>query len=182
MKMTTRMMPDSCPAPARQRGAALFMALIILAALTIVSLAALATSLVELRMSGNTESAMKALQAAQSAVENVIDNADQNFAVTGDVGNTNCTSNVSGCTANNVTLNSAVFDNANRVKITRQSAETTVPGYSVDKFRGAGFAVESVFDKASVGQGKSTLTQGYVRIFPCGGQCGGNQPTSATSN
>ena len=55
-------------------------------------------------------------------------------------------------------------------------------GYSTSLYRGASFAVEAKYDKASLGQGKAVTTQGYVRVYPCVAQCGGGAPTSSAHN
>jgi type IV pilus assembly protein PilX len=84
-----------------QQGAALLTALIMLIAVTLLSLASLGTSMMELRMSGNEESSMQAFQSAQAAVDALIDQdektpltAFKNFAVTGSLGYTQCSGNV----------------------------------------------------------------------------------------
>ena len=166
----------------RQDGAALITALVFLVALTLLTLASLGTSLLQLRMSGNEESTMKARQSVQAVIDNIIDNASTNFTITGDVGYTNCTSNVSGCNATGVALTGTTFDSASSTKITRVTEEASVRGYSTSLYRGASFAVEAKYDKASLGQGKAVTTQGYVRVYPCVAQCGGGAPTSSAHN
>ena len=156
----------------RQDGAALITALVFLVALTLLTLASLGTSLLQLRMSGNEESTMKARQATQAVIDNVIDNASTNFTVTGDVG----------YTTTGVALTGTTFDSASSAKITRITGETSVRGYSTSLYRGASFAVEAKYDKASLGQGKAVTTQGYVRVYPCVAQCGGGAPTSSAHN
>lgn len=72
-----------------------------LIAVTLLSLASLGTSMMELRMSGNEESSMQAFQSAQAAVDAVIDQdektpatAPKNFAVVGPLGYTKCSPNI----------------------------------------------------------------------------------------
>lgn len=83
-----------------QQGAAMLTALIMLIAVTLLSLASLGTSMMELRMSGNEESSMQAFQSAQAAVDAVIDQDEKspttalkNFAVVGQLGYTKCSPN-----------------------------------------------------------------------------------------
>lgn len=166
----------------RQDGAALITALVFLVALTVLTLASLGTSLLQLRMSGNEESTMKARQSAQAVTDNVVDNASTNFTVTGTVGYTNCTSNISGCNATGVSLTGTTFDSAYSAKITRVTEEAPVRGYSASLYRGATFAVEAKYDKASLGQGKAVTTLGYVRVYPCIAQCGSGAPGSSAHN
>lgn len=102
-----------------QQGAALLTALIMLIAVTLLSLASLGTSMMELRMSGNEESSMLAFQSAQAAVDAVIDQdekspstAIKNFAVVGALGYTKCSPNTpvgtpgypASCQATDITL------------------------------------------------------------------------------
>ena len=150
-----------------QRGAALLMSLVILVALTLITLASLGTSIMQLRMSSNEEMRASAQQAAQSGIDAVIvTNAaitDANakfFKITGSIGDTNCTNNWSGCAAMGVTLPDSLTEN--RIRITRLSNK------SPDTSRGnkctegmAQFRIESDYDKASVGRGKAELVQGF---------------------
>lgn len=168
--------------PASQRGATLLTALIILVVLTLISLASLNTSLLELRMASNEESTMKALQAAQAAADYVVEKADQNFVVTGTLGYTNCTTNKTGCDETAVTLVSPPFDGGNGIVITRITEEGCIPNTSCDKVKGAAYSINSTFDKSSLGLGKGEIVQGYVKMFPCVSQCGGNNPISAAHN
>jgi len=159
--------------PSAQRGAALFVALILLMAITLVSLASLSTSLLELRMSNNTEAGVSAFEYAQSAMDDVISNGSTNFLVTGVNGETNCTASYpTACTYNNVVLPSP-FDNAaaNQLKITRTSdsgCPPRIPNYetSCDKSKAASFTVDSLYDRSALGQGKAQVLQGYVKVFP----------------
>lgn len=108
-----------------QQGAALLTALIMLIAVTLLSLASLGTSMMELRMSGNEESSMQAFQSAQAAVDALIDQdekspltAFKNFAVTGSLGYTQCSNNVpvgtsgypTACQNNGINLPTTMID------------------------------------------------------------------------
>jgi hypothetical protein len=159
----------------RQRGAALFTALIMMIALTLVALASLGTSLLELRMSGSEESAMSAYQSAQAGVDVIVNDAlsDQQFVVArGGRGTTNCY-NVSGCTY--TILSSAMPPPVNtafsKIKIT-QVVEQGVPprigrfATSARLFSAAYFEVESTYDKSSAGQGKAAVAHGYLQLLP----------------
>lgn len=172
----------SLPAAAAQRGAALFTALIMLIALTIISLASLGTSLLELRMANNTEAGISAFQSAQSAIDNVIFNDTANFVITGDLNNTNCTTNADGtCDARNVEL-PVPFVSNNQVTITRTSDSGCPPAdleTSCSKSKAASFDIYSKYDRSALGQGRAELNQGYVKLFPCvAGNCGTNTETA----
>ncbi len=55
--------------PRPQRGAALFVALILLLVITILAVSTMGTARLELRMAGNSQFSLQAFQAAQSAIE-----------------------------------------------------------------------------------------------------------------
>jgi hypothetical protein len=167
MTMTRLLRPSSRSA---QKGATLFLTLIMLVVITIISLATLGTSLMELRMSNNAESSMSAQQAALSAVDNVIHNQDVNFVIVGDVGHKNCTSGVSGCADYSVTL-PAPFNSYTKVKIERESETMCPPRMqhyptSCTNSKAASFNVYSEFDHSALGQGRSEANQGYIKVFP----------------
>jgi Tfp pilus assembly protein PilV len=167
MTMTRLLRPSSRSA---QKGATLFLTLIMLVVITIISLATLGTSLMELRMSNNAESSMSAQQAVLSAVDNVLYNAEMNFTVAGGIGYTNCTSGISPCSENNITL-PAPFNSYTKIKIERES-ETMCPppllhySTSCTNSKAASFNVYSEFDRSFLGQGRSELNQGYINVFP----------------
>ncbi len=159
-----------------QRGAALFTALIMLIALTLVALASLGTSLLELRMSGNEEMAMSAFQSAQAGVDVVVNDsiADEPKIVIarGNKGTTNCFS-VTGCT---YTIPSNLIPppvNSNYSKITVTQTDDRGPAprsrrfaTSARLFSAAYFEVESIFDKSAIGQGKAGAVEGFLQLLP----------------
>ena len=171
--------------PNRQRGSALFTALILLVALTIISLASLGTSLLELRMANNTEAGISAFQAAQSAIDNVIYNGSTNMIIAGSIGHTNCTTDLS-CDTNDVTL-PAPFDTHNSVKVTRTSdsgCPPRIPNSEVSCAwsKAASFEIDSKYDRSSLGLGRAELDQGYIKLYPTNPGGGGNEPTTAEHN
>ena len=160
----------------RQRGAALFTSLIMLIALTLVALASLGTSLLELRMSGNEEMAMSAFQSAQAGVDVVLNDAlaeePQVVLARGAKGDTTCY-NVAGCTfpipANLVPL--PVKSAYSKITITQTDDRGTAPrsrrfATSTRLFSAAYFEVESVFDKSAIGQGKAGVVEGFLQLLP----------------
>lgn len=88
----------------RQQGAVLITALIFLVILTLISVAAMRSSTLELRMAGNEQEHRRALQSTQSAINGVLANA--NIQVV-DVGITTCyqfgptDTTLAGCTSSN---------------------------------------------------------------------------------
>lgn len=165
-----------------QRGAALFAAMIILLAITMLSMASFQTSLLELRMSGNAESTSRALHMSQAAIDNVIHNVQTNFAIVGAPGYMNCTTNVSGCNETSVVLDTPQFDSSSKIIITRRSDAGCVSGSSCTMFKGVTFSIDSEYDKGMEGLGRAFLVQGLIRIIPTFGQTNLTPPTGATSN
>jgi len=169
----------------RQNGAALFMALVILLAITMLSMASLQTSILELRMSGNTESTARSMHMSQAAIDVVLNDVSTNFAIVGGLGYKNCTSNVSitpACNEFNVTLPSPQFDNDSKITIERLSNAACVSGSSCTMFKGVTYSIYSEFDKVNEGLGRVHLLQGLVRIIPTYGQSNQNPPTGSMSN
>lgn len=162
--------------PGSQRGAALFTALIILVAVTLVSLASLSTSLLELRMSANEEATMQAFEMAQAAIDDMISQGDDNFAVVGGPGYKKCTAN-SPDWANCDQTAALVLDaplstapNDHVVEIERQSGEVCPPralSTSCVKAKAVLFSIASGYDKTLLGQGRADLEQGYMVVIPC---------------
>ena len=170
------------PNKTSQRGAALFAALIILLAVTMLSMASFQTSLLELKMSGNTESTSRSLHMSQAAIDDVIHDVNLNFAIVGGPEYENCTSNISGCDETNVVLPSPQFDSDSKIKITRISDAACISGSSCTMFKGVTFSIESDYDKATQGLGRAFLVQGLIRIIPTFGQTNLNPPTGASNN
>lgn len=176
-----------------QRGAALFTALIMLIALTLVALASLGTSLLELRMSGNEELAMSAYQSAEAAAEvatiDALKQEPQYVKPRGGKGATTCynTNSAYGwpdpCdyTVPAAAIPPPVNTRAHHIKIT-QTIDSGVPpasgrrATSAKHFSAASFEAESIFDKSGQGQGKAAVVQGLLQLLP-----GGSTPPSAPS-
>jgi len=173
--------------PESQRGVALFTALIILVALTLVSLGSLGTSILELRMSTNEESRIGAFQSAQSAIDAVIKDSDTNYVVIGTVGNTKCYNWPSACNTSVTGGLPAPLGNFNQVKIERTAEQgcpprTRLAASSCTSMNSAPFTTYSTYDGLTLGRGKSELVQGYITLIPVAGQGGGSAPVTATHN
>lgn len=162
--------------PFAQRGVSLVMALTILALVSLFSLASLGTSLLELRMAGNTEVSFNAQEQAQSAIESTIktdwkaqatrNEAQQYLQLTGSIGHTQCTPNwASGgrsCNTSTIVLSDhldGTSDGYHQVQVTRLSDPVVTRGGCT---KGAKYEISSAYDKSGLGQGKSELVQGYV--------------------
>jgi len=155
----------------RQRGASLFTALIMLLALSIVSLGSLTTSLMELRMANNAEAGMAAFQTAQAGIDASIADETNSYVVKGTVGDTRCY----GYTGCNTTVTSFPAPaNKAKVRITRVTDRGCPPrsslGSSCDKQSAATFVTESEYDGTLINQGRANLVLGYIRLMPAGNQ------------
>jgi hypothetical protein len=159
----------------RQDGAALVVALLILIVITLLSLSAMRTGSLDVRMATNQQERIEAFQTAQAAVDGVLVYSS-NFPVVGGAGYSVCTPNVTdGCNQSTVLLPSqSPFNLAgvvNKVKIIRPDPELGLPprgmGTSVDKFGSARFVIES---EASSGTGRAQLGQGYMILVPLSSQ------------
>lgn len=188
-----------------QRGAAMFTALIMLIAVTLLSLASLGTSLMELRMSSNEEQGMLAFQTAQGAIDVVIDQDEKstaattkNFAVVGSLGYTKCTQNAQAplkCQENSLVLEPAEMfpitptstGPVTQVGIERISDSGCPPrskklATSCSKQNAAVFKVDAVVNRIAMGRGKAGVSQGYLKLIPVLSQGGGTPPPSSGHN
>lgn len=155
----------------RQRGASLITSLIMLIALTLVSLGSLGTSLMELRMANNAESGMTAFQMAQAGIDVTLATPSDYFIVDGVVGDSRCF-NASGCTKTISTMPNPVAS-AHQIRITRVTNETCPPrtrnsASSCAKLHATAFVSESSYDNIAAGQGQAQLVQGYINLIPAG--------------
>ncbi len=184
-----------------QRGAALFTSLIMLIALTLLGLASLGTSLLELRMSGNEELAMSAYQSAEAGAEVIINDAslpkeEKKFLIPrGGTGATTCYRTdtkygwPSTCTYTVAASDVPAPVNAGdyHIKVTQTVASGPPPpsgpyATSSKHFSAASLEAESIFDRASTGQGKSVVVQGFIHLLPGGGTPPGPPPAPTRDN
>lgn len=162
-----------------QRGVALVVAMVILVAVTVVSLSSLTVSLLEVRMAENEEARMVAFQEAQAGVEAITPTIDS-FAVLGGVGSANCTPDSAdssrpdplpalGCNVPDIILPTE-FDSRTSVMIRRLSPETQCPPEfletSCSGFGIASYGIVSNYDDTANRGGRSTITQGFAVLLP----------------
>jgi len=153
-----------------QRGASLFVALVMLLALTVVSLASLTTSLMELRMANNAEAGMGAFQFAQAGIDAALTDETSNFVVAGAVGDTKCTPGYKPTCNSDMAGFPAPADKTS-VRITRVTDKGCPPrtrnsASSCAKQSAATFVAESGYDGTLINQGKADLVLGYVKLLP----------------
>jgi len=163
-----------------QRGAALFTALMFLIVLTLISLAAMRSSTLEMRMANNDEARLTAFQRTQAIIDATIGEPD-NIQVIGDVGRRVCTGSGPGdtpdgedCTEYGIALMSdeydaEVGDGTVKIAVTRLSpAEAPAPrslGTSAAAYSVANFQVDALYDGSDDGLGRGRIVEGVMVLI-----------------
>lgn len=164
---------------AGQGGAALLIALILMAVLSVLAASVVRFSIAGLRVAVNEELRTDAFQRAQSLVDMAL-SVPANLMVTGSVGDTNCVAGVSGCTHNTLQLyyaiggvavtSSDLASNGDAIRLTRIGPETSTPprgtGYSAIRFQAGYLEVESGYDGVDAGWGRAAINEGVTIIVP----------------
>lgn len=166
----------------RQRGAALFTALIFLIIVTMLSLTAMRASVLELRMAGNQELKNMAFHRAQAVVDATIADSS-NMPTLGGIGATNCIDGDSdaSCTTHGVDLadnflagESDYFDGDRSngeitVRVTRlaplQAPAPRSIGTSASIYSVATFQVAGEYDMSRIGQGNARIMEGVMVLI-----------------
>lgn len=157
-----------------QRGAALITSLIILLAITLISVAAVRSSRLELRMANNAEVKHASFQNAQAIIDAVFDTPD-NVPIVGGVGFKICTAGEAGCDLNTIAFDGGLFagDLASLdlgVVVERVGTEhMPLPRgmeTSADKFSGAVYSIQARYDRADEGLGRSDVVEGMFVLVP----------------
>ncbi|MDX1443223.1 MAG: PilX N-terminal domain-containing pilus assembly protein [Gammaproteobacteria bacterium] len=159
---------------ARQSGAALFMALMFLIIITMLSLSAMRSSIMELRMAGNEEEQMYAVQRAQAAIDATVTDA-ANTPVIGGIGDTTCLPGAVGCTRDTLDLSTYpeitddIEDGYLDVRVRRiRPLEKTAPrtiGTSASVFSYASFEVTGQFNGLDDGRGNAQVNEGVMVLI-----------------
>lgn len=171
---------DRCPRPGAQRGAALFTALMFLIVLTLISLAAMRSSTLEMRMASNDEARLSAFQRTQAVIDATIGEPD-NVQVIGSVGRRVCTGAGADDTPDGATCDeygialasdaydADVADGTIKVAVTRLSpAEAPAPrtlGTSAAAYSVANFKVDALFDGSDDGLGRGRIVEGVMVLI-----------------
>jgi Tfp pilus assembly protein PilX len=161
------------------KGAALVTSLVLLMALTMVSLSAMQSTSVQLQISGNDEATIEADQYAQSVVDAVIETSS-NFSLGTNNNYTVCAASGTGCDAVSLTLSDPIFTDANvgvsdtngvQAKVTYLKSATS-PRMSASRansasgFRSAYFTIKGTYNKTASNGGKSSVVQGFLFSYP----------------
>lgn len=181
MKSVHRLRHSSA-SPKAQRGVALAVALIILVVATLIALSASRFTVLAVRQSTNVETVRSAEQGAQSVVDAVVSLPDI-AVLTGNEGDTICTTNLSGCTAtipalrnNQFAAEIAASEVTARVErlapllrpLPRPSAGREGSSSSVTLYEGATFLVQGTYDRSGAGLSRAQVDQGILVRVPVG--------------
>lgn len=160
----------------KNHGAALVTSLILLMALTMVSLSAVQSTAVQVQISGNDQDTITADQYAQSVVDAVIEHST-NFVVGASPGYTVCAVSDPNTTCNQILdpLTDTMFTNvgvnpSDGVQAVIKLVKTgTAPrlgndASSATQFSGAYFTITGSYNKTSQNEGKATVVQGFVML------------------
>ncbi len=161
----------------RQDGAVLFTSLVFLVVMTVIALASIRSSTLELRMSLNEETRVTAFQRAQ-ALSDAIVFSPGTTPVIGTVGYRICTPSVPlaiVCDQRDLVITdpnvqAEVAAGHLSAVVERLGSERRPPPRgiesSVDKFGAASFRIESTYDREAAGLGRSDLNEGVLVLVP----------------
>ena len=157
----------------RQRGISLFVSMILLAAITILTLISARSTVLELTMADNEQQRITAFEKAQAAIDKLFEDRTSVINFNTVVGHTDCTSNISsGCDAQNVTLPADDgFDGNNKAWVSRVGeAELVCPPaflqISCADSKAAFFEFRSQYDARANRAGNVAIIQGVLSILP----------------
>lgn len=160
----------------RQTGAALITALVFLIIITLLSLSAMRSSILELRQASNDEVRVMAFETTQAIIDSVI-NTPANLPVVGDVGFRICTAYEPDCEQNDLVLEGGMYadqiaEQQVRVRVERLEPLFGPPprglGTTARMLTAASFNIEADYDRADEGLGHSELRQGIMVVVPKG--------------
>ncbi len=158
----------------RQQGAILVIALIMLVAISLLTISSMSASKIGLHMSQNEESRVVAEQSAQAMADFIVSDPSTT-PVIGGPGFTICTAGEAGCTSNalpvaNPVLAAAVAADHISARVQRLAPAFRPPprivGSSIDKFTSATFSVTSTYDRSDEALGRQQIVEGVSVLVP----------------
>ena len=152
---------SGCP---RQRGAVLVISLILLAALTVMAIGAIKTSIMELKIASNSEESTNAFQTAQAAIDFSL--SDTNLLPMKGTLNTPTTVAVTGApfavdTRAGETLATTAQRTTDCGAPPRLTSGSSLLAYSAFSFR-----LSADLNRAATGRGRASIRQGYLILGP----------------
>jgi hypothetical protein len=155
----------------KQHGTALVTALVLLVALTMVSLAGIQSSSVQLQISGNDEETIQAYEYAQSVVDAVIETPSY-FGVGVANGYTICMTDETGCNDTPISLSEDMFTGKTlQAKVTLVKVGPAPRMYNANDLENttaAYFDVKGRYDETGNNGGKANIVQGMVKVISAG--------------
>jgi hypothetical protein len=165
-----------CGLPERQRGVVLIVALVLLVAITLLSLAGISTTTLELMMATNQQARVDAFQQAEAGVDATSTKLD-NFPVIGAIGVERCTPDFDDsnkyyedgdvdCSTYDISLPSGYDLSYSRIRVERippllQPAPRFIET-SAEKLKVATFKVDSRYDARGIQGGRAEHNQGLI--------------------
>ena len=159
-----------CALPRRQHGVALIVALIILAGVTLISMAGVGQSAMELRMARNLDTAGNAFQTAESVVDVILQNADTTLPTSGPLlVPTDVTATLPGTTTANTVFYSSGGETITAVAV--RMLDCAPPprartGSSITAFSAFAYEIIADVNRNETGNGRAGISQGYVTLGP----------------
>lgn len=158
----------------RERGVVLVVALVLLVAVTLLSVAGISSTTLELRMATNQQARSTAFQEAESGIAAVKDDED-NFRVTGSVGSVRCTNGFHdgryysadlSCSSTDLVVPDTFHLTLKRAAVTRlppllQSAPRFIET-SAEKLKVATYKIDSRYDARDQRGGRAEHNQGRI--------------------
>lgn len=160
--------------PRQQSGAILVVALIMLLAISLLTVASMQSSKIGMRMSQNEESRIVAEQSTQALADFIVANPGTT-PVVGGAGFTVCTANEANCDSNNLpvvnaTLAASIAANNMSARVQRMAPAFRPPprivGSSIDKFTSASFRVTTTYDRSDELLGRQQIVEGVMVLVP----------------
>ena len=158
----------------RQDGAILIISLVILIAITLLTVSSMRSSNIGLRMAQNEESRIAAAQGAQALADAIVSDP-QTTPVIGGSGFTICTPGESGCNRYDLPVaNSVIAYNISTGDLTARVQRLgpifrpppRVVESSIDKFSSASFEVTATYDRADESLGRQQIVEGVLVLVP----------------
>lgn len=163
-----------CKPIRRQEGAILIISLVILIAITVLTVSSMRSSNIGLRMAQNEESRIAAAQGAQALADAIVSDP-QTTPVIGGSGYTICTPGESACNRYDLPVTNSViaYDISNgdlAARVQRLGPIFRPPPRvvesSIDKFQTASFEVTSTYDRADESLGRQQIVEGVLVLVP----------------
>ena len=158
----------------RQDGAILMISLVILIAISLLTISSMRSSNIGLRMAQNEESRIAAEQGAQALADAIVSDP-QTTPVIGGSGYTICTPGENGCNRYDLAVaNSVIAYNISSGDLTGRVQRLgpvfrpppRVVESSIDKFSSASFEVTATYDRADESLGRQQIVEGVVVLVP----------------